>query len=152
MTDEAANKCSVLFRIHNGGGIYSIPVEYVTWIESLDGKPVSVPHFPNHVVGVYHLHGKSVSIVDLGHLLGFEHLSNLESSNRNLLIIENTQLGFLVETVLGVEVLHSSQNAGPSSKELVHRVYSFDSGAEIIFELDVPHLLSLCSYLSKLGK
>lgn len=99
---------------------------------------------PGHVVGVYPFHGKNISVVDLGCLLGFERAPGRESPYQNLLIIESTEIGFLVGAILGVETLCSRQDPGPLSAKLVQSVYSCHSRDELVLELDVPRLLSIC--------
>ena len=113
MYEGDENQCSVLFRIHKDGDLYSIPIQYVTWVEPLVRRPTTVVRSPDHMIGVYPLHGKNISIVNLGYLLGLEHTSDSKSANHSLLIIENTEIGFLVESVLGVETLRSRQSPDP---------------------------------------
>ena len=62
---------------------------------------------PGHIVGVYPFHGKNISVVDLGRLLGFGRTADGVPLGRSLIVIENTEIGFLVDAVLGVETLHS---------------------------------------------
>ncbi len=101
---------------------------------------------PDHIIGVYPTHGKNINIVDLGCLLGLERTSDSKSSSHSLLIIENTAIGLLVESVLGVEILHSRQSPGLLSTQLIQSVYSRGNRDELVLELDVPRLLlSLCS-------
>ena len=144
MYEGDENQCSVLFRIHKDGDLYSIPIQYVTWVEPLVRRPTTVVRFPDHMIGVYPLHGKNISIVNLGYLLGLEHTSDSKSANHSLLIIENTEIGFLVESVLGVETLRSRQSPDPLSKQVIQSVYSCDDRDELVLGLDVPHLLSIC--------
>lgn len=144
MNEEGENRYSILFRVHQDGDLYSIPIKYVTRIEPLAGKTTVVMRSPNHIVGVYPFHGKNIGIVDLGCLLGLERTSDSMSLGRSLLVIENTEIGFLVGAVLGVETLHSRQSSGPLSKQLVQSVYSCDGRDELVLELDVPSLLSIC--------
>lgn len=144
MYEEEKGQRSVLFRIYKNGNIFSIPVQYVTSIEPFVGKTTTIVHAPDHVVGLYPLHGKNISIIDLGHLLGLEHTSSIKSFVRSLLIIENTKIGFLVETVLGVETLHSRQSSVPLSRQFIQSVYSCDEKDDLILELDIPRLLSIC--------
>ena len=100
MYEEVDCQRSVLFRIYKDGDLYSVPIQCITWVEPLLGRPTTVARSPNHLIGVYPLHGKHISIVDLGCLLGFERTANSESSSQCLLMIENTGIGFLVEAVL----------------------------------------------------
>ena len=134
----------MLFRIYKDGDLYSIPIQCITRVEPLVGRPTAVARSPNHMIGVYPLHGKNIGIVDLGCLLGFERTTNSESSGRCLLMIENTGIGFLVEAVLGVETLRSYQRPDPLSKQFIQCVYSCDSRDELVLGLDVPRLLSIC--------
>ena len=144
MYEGDENQCSVLFRIYKDGDLYSIPIQCITWVEPLVRKPTTVTHSPDHIIGVYPLHGKNISIVDLGCLLGLERTSDSKSSSHSLLIIENTEIGFLVESVLGVETLRSRQSPDPLSKQVIQSVYSCDDRDELVLGLDVPHLLSIC--------
>ena len=144
MYEGEENQCSVLFRIYEGGDLYSIPIQWVTWVEPLEGKPTAVLRSPDHIVGVYPINGKNISIVDLGCLLGLERTLDSKSANHSLLIIENTEVGFLVESVLGVETLHSRQSPDLLSKQIIQSVYSCDSRDELVLGLDVPRLLSIC--------
>ena len=144
MYEEGEGQRSVLFRINKNGDLYSIPIQCVTWIEPLVGRPTTMAHSPDHMIGVYTLHGKNISIVDLGCLLGFERIANSESSSQCLLIIENTRIGFLFETVLGVETLCAHQRPDPLSRQFIQSVYSCDSRDELVLGLDVPRLLSTC--------
>lgn len=100
MNDEGENRQSVLFRIHNCNTVYSVPAQHISCVESIVGKMFPILRAPAHFLGVCRLREKNISIVDLGHLLGLEQISGCESKNQNLLVIENTQVGFLVETVL----------------------------------------------------
>ena len=70
MYKERERQRNVLFRIYKGSDLYSIPIQYVTWVEPLVGRPTTVARSPDYMIGVYPLHGKSISIVDLGCLLG----------------------------------------------------------------------------------
>lgn len=87
---------------------------------------------------------KNISIVDLGCLLGLERTSDSKSSSHSLLIIENTEIGFLVESVVGVEPLRLCQNSDPLSKLLIQNVYLCNNRDELVLGLDVPRLLSIC--------
>ena len=140
--DELAD--SLLFRVYQGGDLYSIPLQYVTWVEPLAGKPAAVLRSPDYIIGVYPIHGRNIRIVDMGRLLGLERTSDGRPAHHSLLIIENTEIGFLVESVLGVETLHSRQNSGSFAKQLIQSVYSCDGRDELVLELDMPRLLSLC--------
>ena len=144
MYEEGERQRSVLFRIYKDGDLYSIPIQCITRVEPLVGRPTAVARSPNHMIGVYPLHGKNIGIVDLGCLLGFERTTNSESSGRCLLMIENTGIGFLVEAVLGVETLCSYQSPDPLSRQFIQCVYSCDSRDELALGMDVPHLLSIC--------
>lgn len=144
MNEEGESRYSILFRVHQDGDLYSIPIQYVTRVEPLAGKTTAVMRSPSHIVGVYPLHGKNIGIVDLGCLLGLERTSDRVSLGRSLLIIENTEIGFAVDAVLGVETLHSRQSSGPLSRQLVQSVYSCDGRNELVLELNVPSLLSIC--------
>lgn len=145
MYEEGEIQHSVLFRVYKGGGLYSIPVQYVQRVEYLAGKTTAVLRSPDHIIGVHPIHGKNINIVDLGCLLGLERTSDSKSSSYSLLIIENTAIGFLVESVLGVEIPHSRKSPGPLSKQLIQSVYSCGDRDELVLELDVPRLLSICS-------
>jgi chemotaxis signal transduction protein len=144
MYEEGERQRSVLFRIYKDGDLYSIPIQCITRVEPLVGRPTAVARSPNHMIGVYLLHGKNIGIVDLRCLLGFERTTNSELSSRCLLMIENTGIGFLVEAVLGVETLRSYQRPDPLSKQFIQCVYSCDSRDELVLGLDVPRLLSIC--------
>lgn len=144
MSDEWTDGYSVLFRITRSSDIYSIPVQYVTRVESSERQTAPAPHTPEHIIGVCQLQGKNISMVDLGCLLGLEHTPNDKHSRQSLLIIVNAKIGFLVESVLGVEALHSRQSSGPLSKQLIQNVYLCDEWNDFILELDVPCLLSIC--------
>lgn len=144
MYEEGECQRNVLFRIYKDGGLYSIPIQCITRVGPLVGRPTAVARSPDHIIGVYPLHGKSISIVDLGCLLGFERTPSSESSSQCLLMIENTRLGFLVEAVLGVETLCSYQRPGPLSRQFIQCVYSCDNRDELVLGLDVPRLLSIC--------
>ena len=144
MYEEGERQRSVLFRIYKDGDLYSIPIQCITWVEPLVRKPTTVTHSPDHIIGVYPLHGKNISIVDLGCLLGLERTSDSKSSSHSLLIIENTEIGFLVESVLGVETLRLCQNSDPLSKPLIQNVYLWNDRDELVLGLDVPRLLSIC--------
>lgn len=56
----------------------------------------------------------------------------------------NADVGFLVESVLGIETLCSRQSPGALSNQLVKNVYLCDEHKELILELDVPRLLAIC--------
>lgn len=144
MTEEGENQYSVLFRVYQGGGLYSIPIQCVAWVEPFTKRPAAMMRSPGHIVGVYPFHGKNISVVDLGRLLGFGRTADGVPLGRSLLVIENTEIGFLVDAVLGVETLHSPQSSGPLSKQLVQSVYSCDGRDELVLELDVSRLLSIC--------
>ena len=144
MYEGEENQRSVLFRIYKDGDLYSIPIQCITWVEPLVRRPATVARSPDHMIGVYPSHGKNISIVDLGCLLGFERTTSSESSSQCLLMIENTGIGFLVEAVLGVETLCSYQRPGPLSRQFIQCVYSCDSRDELVLGLDVPRLLSIC--------
>ena len=107
-------------------------------------RPTTAARSPDHIIGVYPLHGKNISIVDLGCLLGFQRTTSSESSSQCLLMIENTGIGFLVEAVLGVETLCSYQSLDPLSRQFIQCVYSCDNRDELVLGLDVPRLLSIC--------
>lgn len=144
MYKERERQRNVLFRIYKGSDLYSIPIQYVTWVEPLVGRPTTLARSPDYMIGVYPLHGKSISIVDLGCLLGLERTSDSKSSSHSLLIIENTEIGFLVESVLGVKTLRLCQNSDPLSKPLIQNVYLYNDRDELVLGLDVPRLLSIC--------
>ena len=144
MTEAGENRYSVLFRVYQGGGLYSIPIQCVAWVEPFTKKTTAMMRSPGHIVGVYPFHGKNISVVDLGRLLGLERTTDGVSLGRSLLVIENTEIGFAVDAVLGVETLHSPQSSGPLSKQLVQSVYSCDGRDELVLELDVSRLLSIC--------
>lgn len=144
MNEEGESRYSILFRVYQGGGLYSIPVQYVTRVEPIERQVTAIMRSPDHIVGVYPLRGKNICVVDLGCLLGLERTSDRVSLGRSLLVIESTGVGFLVEAVLGVEALYSRQSSGPLSKQLVQSVYSCDGRDELVFELNVPSLLSIC--------
>ena len=112
MNEEGGNRYSILFRVHPDGDLYSIPIQYVTRVEPLAGKTTVVMRSLIHIFGVYPLHGKNIGIVDLGCLLGLERTSDSVPLGRSLLVIENTEIGFLVDVVLGVEAVHSQQSSG----------------------------------------
>lgn len=144
MYEGEENQRSVLFRIYKDGDLYSIPIQCITWVEPLVRRPTTVARSPDHMIGVYPSHGKNISIVDLGCLLGFERTTSSESSSQCLLMIENTGIGFLVEAVLGVETLCSYQRPDPLSRQFIQCVYSCDNRDELVLGLDVPRLLSIC--------
>ncbi len=144
MYEEGELQRSILFRVYQGGDLYSIPVQYVTWVEPLTGKTTAVLCFPDYIIGVYPIHRKNISIVDIGRLLGLERTSDSRPANHSLLILENTGIGFLVESVLVVETLHSRQDSGSFAKQLIQSVYSCDDRDELVLELDMPRLLSIC--------
>ncbi len=116
MYEEGERQRNVLFRIYKDGDLYSIPIPCITRVEPLVRRPTTVARSPDHIIGVYPLHGKNISIVDLGCLLGFERTTSSESSSQCLLMIENTRIGFLVEALLGVETLYSYQRPDPLSR------------------------------------
>ena len=140
--ENASAAC--FFASTKDGDLYSIPIQCITWVEPLVRKPTTVTHSPDHIIGVYPLHGKNISIVDLGCLLGFERTPSSESSSQCLLMIENTGIGFLVEAVLGVETLCSYQSPDPLSRQFIQCVYSYDGQDELALGLDVPRLQSIC--------
>lgn len=82
--EEEERQRHVLFRIYKDGDLYSIPIQYTTWVEPLAARPTTAVRSPDRMIGVYPLHGKNISIVDLGCLLGFERTTNSESSSRCL--------------------------------------------------------------------
>ena len=58
--------------------------------------------------------------------------------------IENTEIGFLVESVLGVEPLLLCQNSAPLAKPLIQNVYLCNDRDELVLGLDASRLLSIC--------
>lgn len=123
MYEEGERQRSVLFRICKGDDLYPIPIQCITWIEPLVRRPTTAARSPDHIIGVYPLHGKNISIVDLGCLLGFQRTTSSESSSQCLLMIENTGICFLVEAALGVETLCSYQRPGPLSRQFIQCVF-----------------------------
>ncbi len=144
MYEEGERQFNVLFRIYKDGDLYSMPIQCITWVEPLVGRPTTVACSSNHMIGVHPLHGENISIAYWGCLLGFERTANSESSSQCLLMIENTGIGFLVEAVLGVETLCSHQRPNPLSRQFIQCVYSYDGQDELVLGLDVPRLLSIC--------
>lgn len=142
MNDVGEGVPSLLFQLHRSSSIFAIPIQYVTWVEALEERAIPIPQSPDYVAGVYQLHGKSIGIIDLGQLLGFERLPACPSSKQCLIILANTQAGFLVDKILGVEVLRSHRSAGPLSTQLTHSVYFCTRVEGVILELDVPRLLA----------
>lgn len=63
MYEEGERQRSVLFRICKDGDLYSIPIQCITWVEPLVRRPTTVARSPDHIIGVYPLHGKNISIV-----------------------------------------------------------------------------------------
>lgn len=146
MCKEMEGQHSVLFRVKKEGDIYSIPVQYVAQVESLKGKIAAIHRSPDYIVGVYPLAGKNISIIDLRCLLGLEHVTDHDTPGQSVLVVKNsgTEVGFMVETILGVETLHSRQSSGLLFKKFIQNVYLCDHWDGLILELNVPHLLSLC--------
>ncbi len=142
MNIEDESVSCVLFRLRYNSDIFAIPIQYVTWIEALEGKIVPIPQSPGHAVGVCQLHGKSVSVIDLGGLLGFRPEFASVASKQHLILLANTQTGFLVDTILGIEMLQSRQDAGNLSSPFAHSVYSCAQLDGMILELDVPSILA----------
>lgn len=144
MYEEGDGQRSILFCIRKGGNIYSIPIQNVTRVEHLTGKIATVSRSKNYIVGVCRLCGRNINIVDLGRLLDTEPTSDSKSSTQILLVMANADVGFLVESVLGIETLCSRQSPGALSNQLVKNVYLCDEHKELILELDVPRLLAIC--------
>ena len=142
MNDVEGGTPSLLFQLHRSSGIFAIPIQYAAWVEALEERAIPMPQSPDHVAGVYQLHGKSIGIIDLGQLLGFGRLPARPSSKQCLIILANAQAGFLVDKVLGVELLCSPQSAGPLSAPFTHSVYSCARVNGMVLELDVPGLLA----------
>lgn len=97
-SDAQANKY-LLFNI--GSEVFGIAIEHVTEIIELQ-TITEVPDMPDYVKGVINLRGKVIPVIDLR--LRF----NMESRNyddRTCIInvnINNTQIGFIVDTVAEV--------------------------------------------------
>jgi purine-binding chemotaxis protein CheW len=60
-----------------------------------------VPHAPDYVRGLVNLRGQTVSVLDLGVLLGFDQREVMEQS-RNI-ILKNDDIGLLVDEIGDVE-------------------------------------------------
>lgn len=146
MNNENKHTQSILFRVHSSSTIYSVPVQYILRVESSAAKILPVSRSPDYLLGVCRLCEKNISVVNLGHLLGLEQISNCQVKDQCLLIIKNAPVGFLVEAILGVEILHARQSAGPFSGEFVRNVYFCDERNDLIPELDIPKLLSFCQF------
>lgn len=144
MYEDGEGQRSILFHVSKGDNIYSIPIQNVTRVEHLMGKISTVSRSENYIVGVCRLCGRNINIVDLGRLLDAEHTSDSKSSTQILLVMANADVGFLVESVLGIETLCSRQSPGALSNQLVKNVYLCDEHKELILELDVPRLLAIC--------
>lgn len=146
MNNENEHTQSILFRVHNSSTIYSVPIQCVLRVESSAVKILPVSRSPDYLVGICRLCEKNISIVNLGQLLGLEQISNWQAKDQCLLIIKNAPVGFWVEAILGVEILHARQSAGPFSGEFVRNVYFCDERNDLIPELDIPKLLSFCQF------
>ena len=84
MTNTEEPILGVIFQVRHSSNVFAIPIRHVVRIESIEGKVISLPRFPNH--GVYRVHGKNISTICLSWQLGFEKRTSSAHSNQNLMI------------------------------------------------------------------
>jgi len=90
-----------------GGEIFGIAIEFILEIVELQ-KITDVPDMPQYVKGVINLRGKIIPVIDLRLRFGIEEI---EYGDRTCIIIteiNNTAVGFIVDTVN--EVVNITEN------------------------------------------
>ena len=87
-----------------GSGKYAIEVAHVREVGPLK-ELTSLPSTPSFVLGIVHLHGRVLSVIDIGNFLALPRrgLSDLDK----LIVICNNELefGVLADDILGVRVM-----------------------------------------------
>lgn len=130
-----------------GGTTYGLPMEHVTEIQRVPAV-TNLPHVPDWVQGVANLRGHIVSVVDLRMLIGLDP-TDAGSPTRRLVVIQSLvdeiDTGLVVDRVLGIRNISSSQIAAPTSA-VEERLAEYLSGVveleeRLIVLLDVEKLL-----------
>ena len=142
-------------EVQLGREMYGIETDYVFDIRPLD-RITRVPRVPEWVAGVVNLRGRIISVVDLQRFLGLpvmEKEVDTESGPSHLVVIgtPKMELALLVDEVLAVESLPTSQIQEPSSavrgiqSEYMRGIFMLtrDGGETLpLMILDIPVLLA----------
>jgi purine-binding chemotaxis protein CheW len=100
--------------VSNGEEEYGLPIEHVASIERvMDITPM--PEMPQEVLGVIHLRGNVIPVIDFGQLIGNEKISITDSSRMVVLQNENGFLGLLTEAATDVIDIETSSIQTPGS-------------------------------------
>lgn len=85
------------------GALFAFDTQSTTFIAPYQ-QPVRVPTAPPYVVGVIHLRGRLITVVDLTHVLELKPRRPLEQSTKRILVLEanGVMFGVVVDVVIGV--------------------------------------------------
>jgi purine-binding chemotaxis protein CheW len=89
----------LLFNL--GDEVYGIGIQHVIGIEEMQ-KITEVPDMPDYIKGVINLRGKVIPVMDLRLRFGMEERDYDDRTCIIIVNIENTSIGFIVDTVAEV--------------------------------------------------
>ncbi|MFG6496931.1 chemotaxis protein CheW [Fictibacillus sp. UD] len=119
---------------------YGLPIEHVASIERvLDITPM--PEMPSEVLGVIHLRGNVIPIIDFGHLIGKRKTETTDKTRIVILQNEDRYLGLLTEEATDVidikaDSIQSPGSFSPKENSLIQGVSKQDE--DLIIVLNCP--------------
>ena len=131
-----------LFTVNIGDIVEIMPVPLIT----------PLPGVKPWVKGVANVHGRLISVIDLGSFLGRNEVS--KSSNNRIIVVDQKDMfiGLMVNEVYGKQHLSMSEYHESLSVDLPHNILSFTNGCyqqgdrHIVF--DIHQLISSDHFLA----
>jgi purine-binding chemotaxis protein CheW len=97
-----------------GGERYGLPIEHVASIERVLDI-TSMPEMPPEVLGVIHLRGNGIPIIDFSYLIGCKPTDMTDEVRMVILQYEDRYLGLLTEAATDVIDIESDSIQSPGS-------------------------------------
>ncbi|WNB91318.1 chemotaxis protein CheW [Bacillus sp. NEB1478] len=124
---------------------YSLNIEHVSSIErAMDITPM--PEMPTEILGVIHLRGNIIPIIDFGQLIGNENIAITDNSR--IVVLQNEQgfLGILTEAATDVidiqtESIQSPGNFSRNEDSVIQGVAKHQD--QLIMVLNCPYIFKI---------
>lgn len=122
----------------NNNQNFAINISYVSRIIEYE-KPIKIPESSEFLMGVIKYSGKILPIIDLTKKLFHTLLSSCEESKIIVIGLKNSQIGLLVEDVLGIHKFEESQYEDSRidtevSKEYINGFIKLEDDITIVLE------------------
>ena len=94
----------LIFKLNNN--LYTLCSKMITSIVMIPDEITFVPNVKEYIIGLIHLRGNVVPLIDLNGLLKIETINNLSTKENKMVVVlekENTFAGLIVDEVQSVE-------------------------------------------------